>query len=137
MLRFTELRRTETGQAIAEMALVLPILIVLLFGIVEFGRVLNTYMIVTNLSREAARTGAVGGTDSAITASVQNGAVASGLETSQISVSITPTSISKRVRGSSVEVSVDYPVDIIAPVIGVIIGDPYIVESQTTMRVEG
>lgn len=137
MLWFHELRSNQKGQAIVEMALVMPLLIMLLFGIVEFGRVLNTYIVVTNLSREGARIGAVGGSDTAIVDFIRNSAATSGFDTSQISVSPSPTSISKRARGSSVMVTVSYPVDIVAPVIGTIIGDPFIVRSQTTMRVEG
>lgn len=137
MMWFHDLRKSQTGQAIVEMALALPILIMLLFGIMEFGRVLNTYMIVTNLSREGARTGAVGGTDAQITAAVLNGTNSGQLNTADLTVTINPTAMGPRARGTSVDVQVSYPVDIIAPVIGRIIGDPYIVTSQTTMRVEG
>ncbi|MFA5881097.1 MAG: TadE/TadG family type IV pilus assembly protein, partial [Eubacteriales bacterium] len=122
---------------IVEMALVLPILIMLIFGIVEFGRILNTNMIVTDLSREGARKGAVGGTDGEIVTTVLSNAIAADLEQDDVSVNIIPAAVSKRTRGTSVEVQVSYPVDIIAPVIGTITGDPYIVTSQTTMRVEG
>lgn len=137
VLKFQEFRKTEKGQAIVEMALILPILIMILFGIVEFGRVLNTYIVMTNLSREAARAGAIGSADTSINDLVKNSAADSGFDSTQVSVTISPTSLSKRARGTSVKVTVSYPVDIIAPVIGEIIGDPYIVESQTTMRVEG
>ncbi len=137
MLWFDDLRKTERGQALVEMALVLPILIMLIFGIVEFGRILNTYMTVTELSREGARKGAVGGTDSEIIATVQNNASAAGLKVSDLTVNIVPTSVGKRDRGTSVKVEVIYPVDIIAPVIGSMISDPFPVDAQTTMRVEG
>ncbi len=137
MLWFHDLRRNQRGQAVVEMALVLPILIMLIFGIVEFGRILNTYMIVTNLSREGAREGAVGGTDTEITNAVQNGTNADQFDTGLMSITIDPPAMSERPRGSAVKVTVSYPVDIIAPVIGPIIGDPFIVTSQTTMRVEG
>ncbi|PKM44519.1 MAG: pilus assembly protein TadG [Firmicutes bacterium HGW-Firmicutes-8] len=137
MIWLNDFRKTEQGQAIVEMALVLPILLMLIFGIVEFGRILNTYMIVTDLSREGARKGAVGGTDGEIGATVRNNAAAADLEQDDVSVNIVPAAASKRSRGTSVEVQVSYPVDIIAPVIGTIIGDPYVVTSQTTMRVEG
>jgi Flp pilus assembly protein TadG len=43
------------GQTLVELALVLPILLLLLFGIIEFGRILNAYIMVSNASREAAR----------------------------------------------------------------------------------
>ncbi|MEQ8198647.1 MAG: TadE family protein, partial [Clostridiaceae bacterium] len=37
-----------------ETALVLPIIILIVFGIIEFGRILNTYIVLTNASREGA-----------------------------------------------------------------------------------
>lgn len=139
MLLFHDFRRTEKGQAIVEMALILPILLLLVFGIVEFGRILQTYMIVTDLSREGARAGAVGKTDLEISSVVDNNAASAGLDTSNpdYSVVITPAAAGPRARGTPVTVQVNYSVDIIAPVIGSIIGDPYVLISQTTMRVEG
>ncbi len=137
MLWFHDFRKTQRGQAVVEMALVLPVLILLVFGIVEFGRVLHTYMIVTDLSREGARKGAVGGTDSEIVTTVENNASAAGLDIANLTVNVTPASMAKRARGTSVSVTVSFPVEIIAPVIGNIIGNPYTVTSHTTMRVEG
>lgn len=138
MLWFHDFRRNQRGQAVVEMALVLPILLMLIFGIVEFGRILNTYMIVTNLSREGAREGAVGGTDTEIVNAVESGTNADQFDTASISIAIDPpATLSGRPRGSAVKVTVSYPVDIIAPIIGPIIGDPFVVTSQTTMRVEG
>lgn len=139
MLWYHQFRKTEKGQAVVEMALILPILLMLVFGIVEFGRILNTYMIVTEVSREAARKGSVGGTDLEIRDTVRNQAVDSGLESSLIQdadIVITDPSSVKRARGTTLKVQVSYPVDIIAPVIGTLVGDPYIVTAQTTMRVE-
>lgn len=137
MLWFHRFRKTERGQAMVEMALVLPILLIFIFGIIEFGRIINTYMIVTTISREGARTGAVGGTDSDIVSTVQSRATDFGLQTTNLeSPVITPTSISKRARGTSVEVQVSYKVDIIDPFLSPIIGNPFIVTAQTTMRVE-
>jgi Flp pilus assembly protein TadG len=43
------------GQAIVEFAIVLPILLILLVGILEAGRVVFIYSAVTNASREAVR----------------------------------------------------------------------------------
>lgn len=136
MLWFHDFRKTQRGQAVVEMALVLPILIMLIFGIIEFGRILNTYMIVTNLSREGARHGATGGTDVQIIAAVKNGTNSNQVNPNNLTVTITPSAAAPRARGSSVGVRVSFPVDIIAPVIGSVIGDPYTVISETTMRVE-
>lgn len=56
---FKILDDSELGQAIVEFALVLPILVVLLFGIIEFGRLLSTVSAVTSAAREGARVAAV------------------------------------------------------------------------------
>ncbi len=137
MWRLNNFRKAGQGQALVEMALVLPILIMLIFGIVEFGRILNTHLVVTELSREGARKGAIGETDSNIVTTIQNNATASDLNVSDLTITIDPVSAGKRARGTSVKVEVTYQVDLIAPVIGTLIGDPYPVTSQTTMRVEG
>ncbi len=43
------------GSAVLEMALILPILLTLLFGIIEFSRVLSVKQVITNAAREGAR----------------------------------------------------------------------------------
>jgi Flp pilus assembly protein TadG len=47
--------RNESGAAAVEFALVLPILIVLVFGIFEFGRVWSVHHMITDAAREGAR----------------------------------------------------------------------------------
>lgn len=42
------------------MALVLPLLLLVLFGIVDFGRLLNTQIVLTQAAREGARAEALG-----------------------------------------------------------------------------
>ena len=52
----------KNAQGMVEFALVLPVLLLVLFGIIEFGRLLFIYVTTTSASREAARYGtAVGG----------------------------------------------------------------------------
>ena len=47
--------RDEGGQAAVEFALVIPFLLVLLVGIVEFGRAWNEHQVITDAARETAR----------------------------------------------------------------------------------
>jgi Flp pilus assembly protein TadG len=47
--------RSERGTAIVEFALIAPLLFLLVFGIIEFGRALNYYNDLTQLSGQAAR----------------------------------------------------------------------------------
>lgn len=51
-LRGQDLRR---GAVIVEAALVVPLFLVLVFGIIEFGRVYHVYQVLTNAAREGAR----------------------------------------------------------------------------------
>jgi Flp pilus assembly protein TadG len=52
-------RRHQSGAALVEFAIVLPLLLLLVFGIVEFGLILYDKAVITNASREAARAGIV------------------------------------------------------------------------------
>ena len=47
--------REDTGAAAVEFALVLPILLLLIFGIVDFGRLYFTQITLTDAAREGAR----------------------------------------------------------------------------------
>jgi len=49
----------ERGQSMTEFAIVLPILVVLLFGIVQFGILFNNYVTLTDAARAGARAAAV------------------------------------------------------------------------------
>jgi len=54
-------RNTELGQSLVEFSLVLPIFLVLIFGLVDFGRAFYAWLIVTEAAREGARAAAVQG----------------------------------------------------------------------------
>lgn len=64
----------EAGAAAIEMALVLPILLVLVFGIVDFGRAYNAKVSLTQAAREGARVRSLGGDAAATTTRVQQAA---------------------------------------------------------------
>ena len=49
--------RDEGGQAAVEFALVIPFLLIMLVGIVEFGRAWNEHQVITDAARETARSG--------------------------------------------------------------------------------
>jgi Flp pilus assembly protein TadG len=51
----------ERGAVAAEFALLLPVLLIILFGIIEFGMIMYGREIVTNAAREGARAGIVQG----------------------------------------------------------------------------
>jgi hypothetical protein len=47
-----EMRKGEMGIAAVELALILPLLLIMAFGIIDFGRLIQASLIVTNVSRE-------------------------------------------------------------------------------------
>jgi Flp pilus assembly protein TadG len=51
----TTKRRNERGASAVEFALVLPLLLLVIAGVVDFGRALFTQVILTNAAREGAR----------------------------------------------------------------------------------
>ena len=53
--------RCQKGVAAIEFAIVLPLLMIIIFGIVEFGLLLYDKQVITNASREGARAGVVVG----------------------------------------------------------------------------
>lgn len=122
----------EKGQALVEMALILPVLLLLLFGIIEFGRIFSAGLMVTHGAREGARLGAVGAADSQILSRVHNSVV---LDTSRLSVIVTPEEDDRK-RGGEIQVQVRYPVQIYAPFISVFTGSTVTVEGYSVMRVE-
>ncbi len=54
-------RRGERGAAALEFALVVPLLITLVFGMVDAGWAINRYSVLNNAVREGARTASLGG----------------------------------------------------------------------------
>ena len=47
--------RDERGQGLVEMALIVPVLLLMVAGLVDFGRAFRGYIVVTNAAREGAR----------------------------------------------------------------------------------
>ena len=56
---------SRSGAALVEMALVLPVFLMVIFGIIEFGRGMMVGQMVTNAAREGARLGVISGNSNA------------------------------------------------------------------------
>ena len=97
------------GVAAVEMAFALPLLIVLIFGMIEVGRALMVQQVLTNASREGARVAVTGdATAETVSSAVQT--YATPLINAQVTVTITPEYPSLAASGTpiTVEVSVAY-----------------------------
>lgn len=59
MNRLTRMWRSEDGQALVEFALVVPVLLFMVVGLVEFARAWNTQQVLTDTARESLRSSVV------------------------------------------------------------------------------
>ncbi len=125
--------KDKRGQAMVELALILPVLLLILMGIFEFGRVFNAYLIVNHAAREGARSAAVGSEDYAVIQTITDSMFY--LDNTNATINITPSK-SSRTRGNPVTVNLDYQIDLIVPVIENLVPNPLHLKAQTVMRVE-
>lgn len=81
--------RRDRGQSLIEFALVLPMLLVLFFGIIEFGNAWRIYQLVTNTAREGAREAVLpSSTTATVDSVIDERLTGSGLDASQATVSL-------------------------------------------------
>ena len=123
--------RSERGQSITEFALVLPLIVLLLFGVIQFGITFNNYVTLTDAVRAGARKAAVSRhlDDPEGAAEAQVRAAATDLKAADLQVSVESTWNA----GDEVSVSASYPFAIKA--LGVTIKSGRM-HSTTTERVE-
>ncbi|MEN6347844.1 MAG: TadE/TadG family type IV pilus assembly protein [Syntrophomonas sp.] len=135
MMKFCRrnLASSNEGQALVEMALVLPLLLLLLIGILEFGRIMGAYMVINDLSREGARYGVVGHNDAEIQALVLSRRA--WLDETNLVVHISPV-FEDRNKGEPLDVGVDYSVNLMTPVFSSILPNPVQLSADCIMRVE-
>jgi Flp pilus assembly protein TadG len=105
------LRLREHGAVAAELAVILPILAVLAFGIIEFGRVFNTQISLTGAAREGARVMAIHNDEVATRSATITAAAMNPSPT----VTVTPAPCS---RGDEVTVRAQRQVAITVPFFG-------------------
>lgn len=124
--------KNDKGQATVELAFALVIFMVLLFAIVDFGRIFHAYLTLEHASREGARIASVGTADTDIRNRVKT--TAGTLNTEQITIDITPT-FESRSSGSYVTIQLSYPVTFSMPLINNTT-ERFTLRSKTVMRVE-
>lgn len=121
------------GQSAVETALILPIIVLILTGIIDFGLLFNNYLVITNASREAARNAAVGSTDVNINSLVAG--MTSTLDNTKLKTTIYPAEALRK-KGDEVTVTIEYDYKLITPVIGAVIPNPVHLKTKTVMRIE-
>jgi Flp pilus assembly protein TadG len=83
-------RRRRRGAATVEMAVVAPLLILLVLGIIEFGRGMMVQQILTNGARHGARQAALAGaTTTKVKAAIQDYLEACGIQPNRATITMT------------------------------------------------
>lgn len=123
-------RPHESGQAIVEAALLLPILLLFLLGTVDLGRAFTIYVSVANAAREGARYCALHPGDTAGTRARMAGELGGFVVADTASVTCPPG-----LRGKPVTVRLAATFTPITPLVSSLTGGPVRIEAPATMVV--
>ncbi len=127
----------QAGVTVIEFAIIAPLLFLLIFAIIEGGRVFSAWLIITNEAREGARYGVVRHGDPARGPTLV-GDTKAHVE-SRIASQLDPGNMAVNVRltgDPAVSVTVDYSVDIITPLIQSLVPNPFPLRAISVMRAE-
>lgn len=95
--------RSERGAELIEFALVLPLLLFIIMGLIDFGFLFQRFQVVTNAAREGARMAVLPGYATAdVTARVQSYVSTGGLATTGTNPSVTVTNVAIPTGGGPV-----------------------------------
>ena len=120
------------GQALAEFALVIPIVLLVFMGIFDLGRMIFAYNDISNAAREGARTAIVNQDPTAVANEAK--AATTGLAPSDVIVTVTSCAPPVKI-GCLITIKIDYLWRPLTPIIGNIIG-PINLSATTAMPVE-
>lgn len=110
-------RRGEKGQAVVEMALVLPVLVLLVVGTMEFGRLFGAYLTIAHAAREGARLGIAGASDAEIEDAVRGQAehLDGAADPQRLVVSVSPPAPERVPGETTLTVTVTYEFRFVLP----------------------
>jgi Flp pilus assembly protein TadG len=103
-------RRRERGAAAVEFAVVLPLFVTFIFGIIEAGRLMEAQQAVTAAARAGAREAALSNSTASSTTAASLGALkAAAISTVGVSPTITPSNPATAAADAPVSVKVTVP----------------------------
>ena len=135
----------ERGTALLEMAMTLPLLLLVAIGIFEFGRAFQTWEVLTNAAREGARIAVLPSSTAAVVQTrTKEYLNACALAGNSATVTVTPTTISiGGANASASKVTVTYPFQfmVLQPVAKLVVrgtqlGKPITMSASAEMRNE-
>lgn len=121
------------GQSLIEFALVIPMLLILMIGIMEFSRAWMTKNILTGAAREAARMYAVQNNTTAADARAVTVLTSAGLNPARWTINFIPLNVVDNSLGYRIDY--DFPVSVAGFVPG-LSSTSFLLSSTTTMRKE-
>ncbi len=103
-------RRNRQGAAVVEFAIVAPVFITLVLGMIEVGRGVMVQQVLTNASREGARFGVLdGATGADVTTKVKDYITRANINSAAATVTVNPSDPSSAPYGGQVQVTVSIP----------------------------
>jgi Flp pilus assembly protein TadG len=143
----TQRQKNDRGAALIEMALTLPLLLLLSISVFEFGRAFQTWQVLTNATREGARVAVLPGTsDDAVSTRVQDYLEAGQLPSASFASILITRDVTISIGGtdtSASRVTVNYPFEfmVLQPIAGMVVpgtdvGEPITMTVSATMRNE-
>jgi Flp pilus assembly protein TadG len=108
-------KASERGAVAVEFAIIAPILVMLLLGIMEFGRAYNTQLTLTNAAREGVRVMAIANDPAAAKTAAQSAAASVST-----SIPVTDITLSTQVcsTGAQVTLTISYNLSTITGIAG-------------------
>lgn len=103
-------RRKRRGAAVVEFAIVAPLFFLLIFGMIEYGRMVMVQQVITNASREGARRAVLDGATAAeVQTTVNNYLTSAGIDSNPEYVTLDPADPGAAGYRQAVTVSVTVP----------------------------
>lgn len=124
-------KRKEKGQSFVEFALVLPILILLVLGIIQFGIIFYGQVTITSAAREGARMSSIGKSYDEIETKISDIVSIPFLNVDLDEIQFHPD---PRVFGDPVSVVIPASVNIIVPFLDRAVGSVFNISAKSEMR---
>lgn len=132
----------ERGAAAVEFALVVPVLLIIVFGIIDFGVAINRWAMVNNAAREGVRAASLSAEHADVVAAANRSMDGDDLDPSDITLTCeSPTGAAcaswsgGREAGGVAIVEVTYVHEWLTP-LGPLFGDQLDISKQSRMRIE-
>jgi Flp pilus assembly protein TadG len=124
--------KEQKGQSLVEFALLLPLLLLLICGIVDMGRLMFAYVSLNMTTQEAVRLGGLGRSDADITSYAKNNLRIG--DPTKLTVNITPGPLTRK-EGQDMTVTLTYSLPLITPLMTEIMPAP-VLSANSTIRKE-